>query len=56
MIAAFILVLSLAAGLGLSDASKRYNSGVELLEEGRYDDAIAVFDLAAAGILGQRNV
>ena len=46
LIAAFILVLSLSACLGLSDASKRYNSGVELLEEGRYEEAIAEFDLA----------
>ena len=46
LIAAFILVLSLAACLGLSDASKRYNSGVVLLEEGWYEEAIAEFDLA----------
>ena len=41
-----VLVLGLAAFFGLSYAVKRYNSGVELLEEGRFEEAIAEFDNA----------
>ena len=36
MITAVVLTL----GLRLSDADKRYNAGVELLEEGRFEEAI----------------
>ena len=43
---AAVLVLGLAAFFGLSDADKRYNNGVELLEEGRFEGAIAEFDNA----------
>jgi len=38
---ATVTVLGLAACLGLSDAEKRFNSGTELMDEGRYEEAIA---------------
>ena len=41
-----LLILSLAACLGLSDADKSYNSGVKLLDEGKFEEAIAEFDNA----------
>jgi tetratricopeptide (TPR) repeat protein len=43
---AAVTVLGLATCLGLSDAEKRFNSGTELMDEGRYEEAIAEFDLA----------
>ena len=46
MITAVVLTLGLVACLRLSDADKRYNAGVELLEEGRFEEAISEFDLA----------
>ena len=46
MVIVVVLTLGLAACLGLSDADKRYNSGVMLLEEDRFEEAIAEFDLA----------
>jgi tetratricopeptide (TPR) repeat protein len=46
LILSAILILSLAACLGLSDSDRRYNSGVKLLEEGMYQEAIAEFDLS----------
>ena len=45
MIAA-TLILGLTACFGLSDADKRYGRGVDLLEEGRFDEAIAEFNQA----------
>ena len=39
-----VTVLGLAARLGLSDAEKRFNSGTELMDEGRYEEAIADLD------------
>jgi len=42
---ATVTILGLAACLGLSDAEKRFNSGTELMDEGRYEEAIAEFDL-----------
>ena len=48
--AAFILVIGLVLGLsaciGPTDAEKRFNDGVALLEAGRFEEAIATFDLA----------
>ena len=41
---AAVTVLGLAARLGLSDAEKRFNSGAELMDEGRYEEAIADLD------------
>jgi len=41
---AAVTVLGLAARLGLSDAEKRFNSGTELMDEGRYEEAIADLD------------
>ena len=41
---AAVTVLGLAARLGLSDAEKRLNSGTELMDEGRYEEAIADLD------------
>ncbi len=41
---AAVTVLGLAARLGLSDAEKRFNSGTELVDEGRYEEAIADLD------------
>lgn len=41
-----LLILGLAACVGLSDADKSYNSGVKLLEEGMFEEAIAEFDNA----------
>ena len=38
---AAVTVLGLAAYLGLSDAEKRFNSGTELMDEGRHEEAIA---------------
>jgi lipoprotein NlpI len=46
LIIAVILTVGLAACLGLSDADKRYNSGVMLFDEDRFEEAIAEFDLA----------
>ena len=46
LILSAVLILGLAACLGLSDSDRRYNSGVKLLEEGFYQEAIAEFDLA----------
>jgi len=43
---AAVTVLGLAARLGLSNAKKRFNSGPELMDEDRYEEAIAEFDLA----------
>ena len=43
---AAVTVLGLATCLGRSDAEKRFNSGTELMDEGRYEEAIAEFDLA----------
>ena len=34
------------ACFGLSEADKRYNTGVELLEEGRFEEAVTEFDQA----------
>ena len=41
-----VLSAGLAACFGLSEADKRYNSGVNLLEEGRFEEAVAEFDQA----------
>ena len=41
---AAVTVLGLAARLGLSDTEKRFNSGAELMDEGRYEEAIADLD------------
>jgi len=41
---AAVTVLGLAARLRLSDAEKRFNSGTELMDEGRYEEAIADLD------------
>ena len=41
---AAVTVLGLATRLGLSDAEKRFNSGTELMDEGRYEEAIADLD------------
>ena len=41
---AAVTVLGLAARLGLSDAENRFNSGTELMDEGRYEEAIADLD------------
>ncbi len=41
---AAVTVLGLAARLGLSDAEKRLNSGTELMDEGRYEEAISDLD------------
>ena len=41
---AAVTVLGLATCLGLSDAEKRFNSGTELMDEGRYEEAIADLD------------
>ena len=41
---AAVTVLGLAACLGLSDAEKRFNSGTELMDEGRYEEAIPDLD------------
>ena len=41
---AAVTVLGLAARLGLSEAEKRFNSGAELMDEGRYEEAIADLD------------
>ncbi len=46
LITAAVLMLTMAACFGLSEADKQYNSGVELLEEGRLEEAIAAFDQA----------
>ena len=46
LILSAVLILGLVACLGLSDSDRRYNSGVKLLEEGFYQEAIAEFDLA----------
>ena len=45
-IIAAVLVLSLAACFGLSESEKRYNSGVTLLQEERFEEAIAELDQA----------
>ena len=41
---AAVTVLGLAARLGLSDAEKRFNSGTAMMDEGRYEEAIADLD------------
>ena len=41
---AAVTVLGLAECLRLSDAEKRFNSGTELMDEGRYEEAIADLD------------
>ncbi len=46
LILSSVLILGLAACLGLSDPVRRYNSSVKLLEEGFYQEAITEFDLA----------
>ena len=45
LISSSVLILGLAACLGLSDSDRRYNSSVKLLEEGFYQEAIIEFDL-----------
>ena len=41
---AAVTVLGLAARLGLSDTEKRFNSGTELMDEDRCEEAIADLD------------
>ena len=43
---AAVLILGLTACFGLSEADERYNSGVELLDDGRFEEAVAEFDQA----------
>ena len=45
LILSSVLILGLAACLGLSDSDRRYNSTAKLLEEGFYQEAITEFDL-----------
>ncbi len=46
LVVAATLLLILTACFGLSEADKHYNSGVDLLKEGRFQEALAEFDQA----------